>query len=338
MTFGATLVASLLVTLARPATWVLGLAALLIRGGILIVLAPILVLPTAVGLGNVVAPTLQTVVVSGVTTELALLGGAIVVAIATWLVAGGLFAALAELEAIEIVAADEDIPGGRRRSSGAGRARRARRILVARLIAHVPTFAALAWGATLIVGAAYAELTLPTDVVTPVALRVLRAVPGVIAVILLVWVLGETLGALAARRIALASTGALEGLRDALVRLVRHPAREIGLAVVPSLVMLVVVVPWILGARVAWGAVRGSLGERDALAAAFIVLLVFISIWLAGLLLTAVLAAWRMAVWTVDAAGTFGGAGDRRERDWKDEDGSGTLQHPRPRGVEPDSR
>ena len=40
----ATLAGSLLVTLARPSTWVLALAAFLVRGGLLVLVIPILVI------------------------------------------------------------------------------------------------------------------------------------------------------------------------------------------------------------------------------------------------------------------------------------------------------
>ena len=43
---------ALLVTLATPATWPLALATFLVRGGVILVLLPIVVLPTTVGLGN----------------------------------------------------------------------------------------------------------------------------------------------------------------------------------------------------------------------------------------------------------------------------------------------
>ena len=43
MTPGGTLLAALLVTLSKPATWPLALAAFLIRGGILVILLPIVV-------------------------------------------------------------------------------------------------------------------------------------------------------------------------------------------------------------------------------------------------------------------------------------------------------
>jgi hypothetical protein len=48
----ASLAASLLATLSRPAWWAMALAAFLARGGILVVLLPIVTLPTVAGLAN----------------------------------------------------------------------------------------------------------------------------------------------------------------------------------------------------------------------------------------------------------------------------------------------
>ena len=49
MSRGAALSGALLVTLASPATWPLALAVFLLRGGLLVVVLPILILPTPAG-------------------------------------------------------------------------------------------------------------------------------------------------------------------------------------------------------------------------------------------------------------------------------------------------
>ncbi len=65
MTLGAGLVAPLLITLARPSIWPLAFVAFLLRGGIVVVLAPIVVLPSAVGLANVLAPAITSIAFGG---------------------------------------------------------------------------------------------------------------------------------------------------------------------------------------------------------------------------------------------------------------------------------
>ncbi len=108
MSRGAALTGALLVTLASPATWPLALAAFLLRGGLLVVALPILVLPTPVGLGNLLAPTLTAFVFGGVSLQLAVTVVAIAVAAVAWIVAGGILAAILEAEATRIVSAHEE--------------------------------------------------------------------------------------------------------------------------------------------------------------------------------------------------------------------------------------
>ncbi len=338
MKVGATLVASFLVTLANPSTWALGLGTFLIRGGIVLVVAPIVVLPSSVGLGNVLAPTITALAFVGLTPDVArLIAGIGTVAIA-WLVIGGLFAALAELDAMSIVAVGDEPPDRSRPSTRAAPGRPAVRILVARLLAHVPTFIALHWAGSRLVSVAYAELTLPSDVITPIALRVVRGAADGVTVIFVTWLLGETIGGLAACRIGIHGTGSLMALRYALVRLGRHPIRTLGLAILPLGALIVVVVLTGLASNLAWGAVRAALDAAMSSPFRAATIAVFIALWAGGLVLIAVVSACRAAVWTVAAGGTFGGATNSREDGWDDGDASATLPNPRPRGADPDPR
>ena len=56
MSRGGAILASLLVTLGRPAWWLLALAAFLVRGGFVVFLVPIVVLPSPLAISNVAAP------------------------------------------------------------------------------------------------------------------------------------------------------------------------------------------------------------------------------------------------------------------------------------------
>ena len=143
MTIRATLATSFFATLAHPSTWVLALVGFLVRGGIILVLAPVVVIPSAVGLANVITPTVTTIAFHGLGGDvIVLITGSILVA-AAWLVLGGLAAAASEAEGVRIVAADEDVAGP---ASAAGYAHRwvSLRILVVRLVAAIPFAIALA--------------------------------------------------------------------------------------------------------------------------------------------------------------------------------------------------
>lgn len=312
MTLGATLLLSLLVVLARPSTWPLALATFLLRGGWLLVLAPIVVLPTPVGLANVIAPLLEDVAFGRRLGGLAALAAATGLAVVAWLVGGGLIAAAAEAEAARRLAADDENTGAR---SVAGRPGRVWRIVVVRLIAHVPLLVALGWGAIRLVSVAYRELTVPSDVTLPVGLRVVMGAPDAVVGIILAWLVGESLGALAARRVVLLDEGVPSALRGALRRFVRHPARTLAVATLSTAVLGGVLAMTGIAGGATLGALRVALAFGDPSWLSIALVVVFITLFGGGLVLVGLVAAWRSAIWTVDPAGTFGGVAGTRPGD-----------------------
>lgn len=339
MTLGATLLASFLVALVRPAAWLLALATFLLRGGVLLVLAPIVVIPSAVGLANVLAPAITTIVFEGVSVSLAILVGGTVVATVAWLIGGGLLAAVAEAELIRLVAADEEVASAVPRPPEVASGRHvAWRILAVRLVALLPLVVALAWGAARIVSVTYRELTVPSDVTTPLVLRVARETPEAIIAILITWLVGEIVAGLAARSVVLHGDGVGRALRWAVVHGVHHPIRAVVLALVPLAGLAVVAIPSAFGVATAWRALRGTLATGGGAPIGIGVLLLFVALWLGGLVLIAAMSAWRSAAWTVEAAGTFGASTDGREGDWNAPSESATLTDLRSPGVDPDTR
>jgi hypothetical protein len=344
MNLGAALGASFLVTLARPATWVLALAAFLVRGGILLVLGPIVVIPSAVGMANVVGPWVTSFVFGGASIWVMAVAAAGAAAALLWLIGGGLLAAAAEAEATRIVASDEDVAtepatvdlaAGDRPGTGPGVAWR---ILVARLVAHLPTLLALAWAGARVVAITYRELTLPSETLTPLVVRVIRAAPEAIIALLVAWLLGEVVGSMAARRVVLRGEGPLRAVGGALGRLVRDPLRVTVLTLLPLLALVAVLVPAAAAASATWTAIRTALATDAGVLPTLVLLLAFVGLWVGGLGLIGLVAAWRAAVWTVDAVGTFGVPDPVRAGDWQEGEASGTLTDLRPRGVDPDPR
>ena len=109
MTLGATIVASLLAILARPVTWPLALTAFLLRGGLVVVVAPIVVLPSAVGLANVLGPAVTRIALGGTVQAIAqIVAGAIGLGL-IWLVSLGSLAAAAEAESVRQVGLEEGL-------------------------------------------------------------------------------------------------------------------------------------------------------------------------------------------------------------------------------------
>lgn len=345
MTLGGTLVTSLLATLAHPETWMLALAGFLVRGGIVAFLIPILVLPTPVGLANLAGPTLIEFVFGGFSLGLVVLIAFGVGVTMAWIVFGGLLAATLEVEGIRIVVGDEDVtasaPARHDASEDAGSpeiasvpahafdpTRQALRILAARMAMLFPLFAAIAWASARTVAVTYEELTLPSDVTTPIVWRIVAAVPDVVVVVVLVWLVGEVVGGIAARRIALEGASISGALRGAVMEVIVRPVRTLVLFAVPAAILLLVLIPAAGAASVAWAGLRAALADRDTVAA-ILAVFVFVGLWAGGLVLAGMVAAWRHAAWTVDAVRrghrTFGGSPTRRPGDWKAVGGSGTL-------------
>ena len=315
MTRRGTLLAALLVTLSRPATWPLALAAFLIRGGIVLILLPIVVLPTTVGLGTAFGPTLVSVAFGSIPGEVIVMAPSVGIGALIWLVVGGWFAAGLEAAGAWIVAGQEEVAvattsqvtsDDRRPQRDGGVATR---ILIARLIAAVPLVGALALGSVRLVFVTYRELTAPLDVATSIAVRVLRGSPEVLVAVVVTWMLAEIVGALAARRIALADGGVRAGLTHAVRVLIQEPVSSLARFSLPSFVLVVALVSSALAAASAWEAVGTVLNDGGEPVPLLLSVVVFVGLWIVGLVLIGVICAWRSAVWTV---AEFGRGGDVR--------------------------
>lgn len=323
---GRGIVAALSVTMARPSTWPLALGAFLLRGGMIVVLLPIVVLPTPVGVGNLLAPAVMSISLGAIPVGLVVASVGLGVGFALWVVVGGWLAAALEAEGIRIVAdaaRDHRLATSRRRMAG--------RILAVRLACLLPLAVVLAVGTIRMVFVTYTELVLPSDATSPIAIRVLRDAPDVPIVIALTWMAGEIVAAVGARRIVLAGEGVGAALRVAVARSVRHPLPALVRFWLPLLAFAVVLVAAGLVVAMAWQAVGDRLAAAQdpiGLLVAMIVVAVLVAAWLAGLLLVGAVTAWRGAVWTVaevSAAGTFGGSTNRRPGDWRADPRSATL-------------
>ena len=282
--------------LERPVTWPIALAGFLARGGIFALLLPIVVLPTPSGIADVVAPAITSFAFGLVSPAFIVLIGAAAAFIAAWVLLGGVVGAWADVELIREAAAGEELglsvaPPSRRTVLRAFRVR---------LLSSVPLGLAIAFGAREIIDAAYAELTTPFEVVTPLFVRVLDAVPGAIGLVVVAWAICEAAGGLGERHVVLRDAGVLRGFRDGWQTLFRHPLSSTATIVVTNLVVGVAVVSSALAASVAWSWTRFAVLDRDGPLAA-VAVLVLVSVWLGGLALISAVVAWRSAVWTAEA-------------------------------------
>lgn len=332
MSWGAAMLAALLIVLPRPGTWVVALAAFLVRGGLLLFLVPIVVLPSPVGLANLLGPSITAFWLGGLSLGLAAIVAAIFGAFLAWLLIGGWAAAVTERDLIELVAADDEVAGMAPTRTGSETRQRGRiwRIVLVRLACHIPLAVALGYGAVRLVEATYRELTLPGDVTTPIAWRVIAAVPEAVVGIAVAWSFGEALGSLAARRLVLWRQSVDAAYVGAWADLLRRPLSTAATFAAPAVVLALVVGPVVLAAGIIWEALRAELAGPTAEDVPIVVatILAFIAIWSAGLLVAGLLAAWRSAAWTVEGLrtrGTFGVVAGSRPGSFNGPEASGSV-------------
>ncbi|HUQ78249.1 MAG TPA: hypothetical protein VM427_05190 [Patescibacteria group bacterium] len=304
-TRGAT-IAALLVALGRPVWWLLALAGFLARGGIAVFALAILSVPSPLVLSNILGPLVTPLAFGTLLPQTAVLIAVGIGLALFWLIAGGWFAAATEIGLIrdaQATAADEgllaadDVPPARRLAPSR---RLAARAAAAHLLAHVPTALVLGVSGFAIVGVVYAELANPSDA-GPVAVRVVGRAAPALAAIVVAWALGELVGGLAVRRIALDGSSIVSGVAEGVRDLVRRP---IGSLVMPLLTMLVLAIE--LGAVLATVAiVLGQVRDRlirgvDEPVAAGLTIATLGAAWTLALVVTGLIAAWRSVALTFE--------------------------------------
>jgi hypothetical protein len=309
--------ASLLVSLGRPSWWLLALAGFLARGGILLAILPIVNLPSPLVLSNLVAPVVVPLALGhidgGVLAAIAVVVGGLLAG----LMVGGLVGAATDLTLIRDGLAAARGEGVTRRAAGdvedanagvtlrreeRGEVGLVGRIFAVRLLAHLPFGVVLVIGTVGIVQVAYAELTRPANVDTPLVLRVVAAAAWPIAAIVIAWFGGELAGGIAARRIVLAGEGVRAALAGAAAALVRQPRSTVAPAVVLTVLLAVILGGTLGGARVAWLRADGALTDPRIDAIALVVALATLVVsWLAALVLLGVVTAARSAALTFEA-------------------------------------
>jgi hypothetical protein len=283
---------ALAATLTTPEWWAMALAAFLIRGGILLLLLPIIALPTAAGLITNLSPGFEALVLGTPSLSGAILGAAILTLVFLLLAWAGLAGSWIDAALVRDAASSDELD-----LAWAPEPVTAWRAFALRLAAHIPTLLALGYATVRLVFVSYAQLTSPDDAGIPVADRVIARVPDALVVVLVAWLVGEAVGGLATRRAA-----AGLGTRAALVGAVGQLLSPRGLATfaATSAVLLAVGIPFGLAAQRAWEHVRSYLlmgVDPLPLGAAIVVL---VATWVLGLSIIGAALAWRATAWTAE--------------------------------------
>ncbi len=298
------MMAAVIVTLTRPATWAYGLLGFLARGGLVIVAWPILVLPTPTGLQNDLGgpisrlvlgtPSIQMValIVGGVVTGLLALS--LATATGAWAERRGIEMALraAVDEGLTVPAVDLD------GTPGIGR------IMVIRLLGLVPVAVAalLAWGS--VYDAAYRELILPDDLITPLPLRVIRDVPWLLAGLALTWLVSDAAAATGVRRLLLDRRPVVVAWLLGWTDVARRPSRNLATALAGVVAVGLALGPALVTSSAGWANLRDALLKAREPWGPVIALVIWVALWLGGLVLVGAAAGIRAATWTIEAAGS----------------------------------
>lgn len=284
---------SLLATLARPRWIALSLAAFLIRGGVLLVILPILALPSIAGLAASLGTILVGFVFGEPSTAALALAAAVVLALAAWVAISANVGAWLDVALASEGAADEDLvsPRPALEPPPAGHA------AAVRLLAHLPTAVALAFATSRIIDAGYQEFFQPGDPALPVIVRVAGRAPEAVAAVVITLLVGEAAGGIAVRRL-LAGTSVRAAVAGGFTRLVRPS----GLAtfLLTDAVLAAVAVPYWAAVSMVWDDARVALVDGATGAALALSIGLFLATWLAGLGILAVAVAWRATAWTAE--------------------------------------
>jgi hypothetical protein len=286
---------ALVATLSRPDWWAIALAAFLARGGIVLVLVPVVRLPSEAALLTGLAPSVERIVLGRPSLEGALLGALVLSALAAALGVAGAAGSWLDLALVREAAESEDLElGWSLRYASAWQA------LGLRLFAHIPTLLVLAYAIVRVAAVGYQEFTAPSEPGgVPGIERIVGRVPDVVALLVLAWLGGEAVGALAARRVAAGMSTV-----SALLASLRQLLSPRGLATLglTSAVLLAILVPFVVAAGRAWEHLRGYLLDGVDPIPLTAALVLFVGTWVLGLAVLGAGLAWRATAWTAEVA------------------------------------
>jgi hypothetical protein len=298
--------------LADPNTIVVALAGFLLRGGMVLLLVPSAVLPSVIGVAGITG--VDAFGIDGHPTPwLFEIVAVISVVAAVWLLLAFLVGSVIDVWLIDAALGREG------RATVESRPLPALRILLdlatVRIICLVPVVVSIAWASSRLYAAAYNELTTPTNLVTPLAVRVVESAADAVLVVLLAWLASEVVAAIAVRRIVLFDVGVWRSIAGALAQLVRRPVSSARTVVVSFGTSVAAIGVAMAATAIAfdWCRVAGRNGQpisitigvsplattRDFRPAVFVVAVVVLAAaWVGALVLSGVASAWRSAVFT----------------------------------------
>jgi hypothetical protein len=296
------IVAGFVVTLVRPATWVVALAGFLSGGGAVLLTWPIVVLPTPSGLQNLLGAPISTLAFGNPSPELvrtaAILAGMAAVVLVTGMVVG----AWAERRGIAMVLEGASGEGYTRSTAVPEAASGLWQMALVRTLSLLPPAAVFALSWSTLYNVTYQELILPEDLATPLPVRVIAKLPLVLIALAVTWLLADAAAAVGVRRLAAQRRSFISAWALGWLDLVRRPHRILGAALIGDLVLVAVAGPALTAAAIAWVRVREVLELSPNSPVAIAVVVLWVGIWLGSVVLAGVGAAVRAALLTMEGA------------------------------------
>lgn len=313
-------VAAAAVVAGRPRLWTYALVAFLARGGLLVLALPIAVLPTFIGVANVLGPA--SVSAAGPSPRLLALIVAAIAAVAVLVLVGTVVAAAAEtaLHRATVAPDPEDVPGPAAPpgesflvlAPSGGPRRAVARVVALRLLLLVPVAIVTALAVPAWIAVAYRELTLPSDVAAPLPVRVLAGAPAASVAVLVAWLVAETVGGFATRRAVLLGASVPRALGRGIADPLRAPVGTALTVLVALALTVLAVVPGAWAVSAAWDAARDVLTGDAGAAAVLAVALGLAAAWLTALVLAGIAAAARAVLMTAELLRRDGALGAQR--------------------------
>ncbi len=212
---------------------VIALLGFLSRGGVVLLMLPIVVLPTPT---NVVSMTgIDAISIAGQPTPWLITTGLIAaVAAVAWIAIACLLGSLVDYWLVELATQGSEIADGSDRPGTAGAVAEDRtldlpstrlllKMAAIRFLTLVPMGIAIAWATTRLFVAGYDQLITPVDLATPLPIRIVAEAVDAVVVLVVVFLAVETVGAIAIRIQIRARAGIWRSLGRSLVLVVRHP-------------------------------------------------------------------------------------------------------------------
>lgn len=282
--------------LSRPSLWLLGALGFMVRGGIVLLALPVLILPSPVALRVLLGDNLTS---TGFTA-----GFYVMLAVAAALLVALALAVLVVIARVELAAFER--LRGRRVVERRGLLGSLFTVQLIGLCALVAAAIPLVVGA---VSVTYAELIRPT-LGAPLYDRVLGQLGGPLFLLLAVLVLVEIASAVASRRLMLAADRAgsavgspLTAVLIGLGRPVIRPLPTLATALIGWLVTLGLLAPAVWALDLAWGTARGALLSTQSLpggeqVGSLIAVMALCAAWLLTLAAAGLASALRAGLWS----------------------------------------